>query len=241
MQPAFRKIKMNVHEIECLISEAISNRPKATTAPLNLYIYKGKLICGARIIMPREAVFVAYVTPDRLQNGFNDKQWKLIVEKAARLFVEERPIAGADKKQAGTGQSNSRRRQQQPKFKERRKEQRLRYHRHVWFGESISEKPFKGRMLDVSSGGMAFLCRRDEENPAAEEQIAVRFAAPRLRADGSLDDVSFDRISRVCRVEKEDSRLNRIAVQFSKALPFKPAEQELGQSQARKKLQTITA
>ncbi|MHC4360886.1 MAG: PilZ domain-containing protein [Planctomycetota bacterium] len=234
---------MDVHEIECLISEAISNRPKATTAPLNLYIYNGKLICGARIIMPREAVFVAYVTPDCLQNGFNDKQWKLIVEKAARLFGKKRRSAGADKKQAGTGQNSSlrRRRQQQPRFKERRKEQRLRYHRHVWFGESISEKPFKGRMLDVSSEGMAFLCRRDEKNPAAEEQIAVRFAAPRLCVDGSLDDVSFDRISRVCRVEKEDSRLNRIAVQFAKPLPFKPAEQELGQSKARKKLQTITA
>jgi hypothetical protein len=193
--------------------------------------------------MPRDAVFVAYVTPDCLENGFNNKQWKLIVEKTARLLDKKRLSSSGDKKQVGIVQNGplSQRRQQQPGFRERRKEPRLRYHRHVWFGESVSEKPFKGRMLDVSSDGMAFLCRTDKENLAAGQQIAVRFAAPRFRTDGSSDDVSFDRISRVCRVEKEDNRLNRIVVQFAKPLPFKPAEQELGRHQAGKKVHAITA
>ena len=114
---------MNIPEIERSISEAINNRPKITTAPLNLYLYDAKIICGARIVMPKDAKFVAHVPTNCLEIGFTDKEWKLIVQKINRLTNNQHNI---DNKIKGKPH------QKQPKqinFNERRREQRLHYRR----------------------------------------------------------------------------------------------------------------
>ena len=210
---------MNSPEIERLIAEAIENRPKVTNAPMNLYIYDGKLICGARVVMPRDADFIAHVAPHQLENGFSDSEWKLVVEKTREIVSSEELTAGAVKKPL----SGKRK-------KEQRKEQRLRHRRPVWFAEDFGAELSQGRMVDVSSMGMAFTCRADENCSHPGQQIAARFSVPRLNPDDSFDTVSFNRIGRICRLDRVNSPLRRVAVQFAKPLPFKPAEQAIGKS-----------
>ncbi len=91
---------MNSPEIERLITEAINNRPKVTTAPLNLYIYNSKLVCGARIVMPKDARFVVYVPSNCLEQGFNDKEWKLIVQKVNQVANSQHPDDSKPKESA---------------------------------------------------------------------------------------------------------------------------------------------
>ena len=216
---------MNSPEIERLITEAINNRPKATTAPMNLYIYDSKLVCGARIVMPRDAKFVAYVPPNCLEQGFNDKEWKLIVKKVYQVAKNQHADENAATRTTDIKQSA------QTRFNERRREQRFYYRRPMWYSENPNKTLYKGQMIDVSSGGMGFTCCMAEENPLiAKQQITARFDVPRFGIDGSFDMVRFDRAGRVCRVEKVNSPIHRIALQFAQPLPFKPAEQELSPS-----------
>ena len=63
---------MDTYQIEQLISQAIANRPLATSAPLNLYILNSKLICGARIVMPKNARFIAHISPETIVHGFDE-------------------------------------------------------------------------------------------------------------------------------------------------------------------------
>jgi len=58
---------------------------------MNLYIYNSKLLCGARIVMPKDAKFVTYVPPNCLEQGFNDKEWKLIVQKVNQVTNSQHP------------------------------------------------------------------------------------------------------------------------------------------------------
>ncbi len=225
---------MNPPEIERSITEAINNRPNVTTSPLNLYIYDSKLVCGARIVMPKEAKFVAYVPSNCLEQGFNDKEWKLIVQKVNQVTNNQHPDDNKPKEMTDIKQSK------QIRFNERRREQRLYYRRPMWYSQSIDKTRYKGRMVDVSSGGIGFTCCVAKENSLVTgQQIRTRLDVPLFGTDGSYDMVRFDRAGQICRVEKVNSSIHRVALQFTQALPFKPAEQGLPNSVVEQKLATI--
>ena len=228
--------KMDSPEIERLIEKAVSNRPTVTNASLNLYVYNGRLVCGARAVMPKESIFVAHTPQDRLQNGFTERDWKLIVEKIKQVAETQQLVFNDDKNVSVSTAGNNLKEQQktdQENFRERRREPRLHYRRSVWFGEDLNEELSQGQMVDVSSGGMAFTCY--ETCPHQDQELATRFSVPRFNADESLETVTFNRIARVCRVVKESSFLHRVAVQFAKPLPFKPGQQDIHEFNAKTK------
>ncbi len=196
---------MDLPEVERRVSRAVVDRPAVANAPLNLYIYEGRIICGSRAVMPAEADFVAHVPPDRLKNGFEAGEWKQIVEKSANLL--------------GKAEIS--------KLKDRRTEKRLHRRCPVWYGKKDGSDYSPGVMMDVCSQGMAFTCYSEQSCPVLGEEINARFSVPRLSRDG-VDDNTFNRISRICRVDKTNGYLNKIAVQFAERLPFKPAEQQAG-------------
>jgi hypothetical protein len=207
---------------------------------MNLYIYDGKLICGARIVMPKDADFVAHMTPHQLENGFSDGEWKLLVEKTIEIAGTQELTAGTIPMSTGQNEFHRRIRAERTKLKEQRREQRLRHRRPVWFAENFGATLSPGQMVDVSSGAVAFTCRADENCPHPGQQIATRFSVPRLNPDNSFDMVSFNRIGRICRVDRANDPLRRVAVQFAKPLPFKPGEQDIGKANARQKPKTVT-
>lgn len=213
---------MNIPEIERSITEAIFNRPKVTTAPLNLYLYNSKLICGGRIVMPKDAKFVAYVPPNCIEKGFNEKEWKLIVQKINMLTNNQYDNDHKQKKISIKKQLN------QTRFCERRSEQRLYYHRPMWYFQSIDKTRHKGQLVDVSSNGMGFTCNMSSQNLlAAKQKITTCLDVPLFGKDGSFDMIRFDRTGQIHRVEKVNNSIHRIALEFTQPLPFKPAEQGL--------------
>jgi hypothetical protein len=199
---------MNVPQIERLISEAIENRPSVTGAPLNLYVYNGKVVCGARVVMPKNASFISHVTPDTIRQGFNESDWKAVVEKT--LWILKDRTAGSD-----DGSD----------FRERRREQRLKLSGNIWFNPDGDDKTLQGQLVDISSRGMAFTCYNKKGAPDCGQQITARFAVPWFTPEGAVQNRKFTRIAKVCRVGNANSYLKRIAVQFAEPLPFKPAEQ----------------
>ena len=223
--------KMNIPEIERSITEAIYNRPKATTAPLNLYLYDSKLICGARIIMPKDAKFVAYVPPNCLEKGFSDREWKLIVQKINLLTNNRRDD---DRKQKDVSDEKQ---LKQTGFNDRRSEQRLYYRRPMWYFQNSNKIRHKGHMVDISSNGMGFTCSLSDQNIlAARQKITARLDVPLFGKDGTFDMIRFDRSGHIRRVEKINNSLHRIALEFTQPLPFKPAEQGLPTSIIEQKL-----
>lgn len=195
---------MTTPEIERLIDEAIRKRPTVTTAPQNLYMLGQKVFCGARNLMPDDAVFIAHVPPDRLKNGFGTKEWRQIVEKTAKVLGRTERL----------------------RLTERRKEQRLNHNTDMWFTRNLGRNLCRGRMVDITSEAMAFLCSVDNKHLCNGKEITTRFNVPRLKWDESLDTVSFARLCRIYRVKKVDDKINRVVVQFSRPLPFKPGEQK---------------
>jgi hypothetical protein len=225
---------MNIPEIERLITEAIHNRPKVTTAPLNLYLYDSKIICGARIVMPKNAKFVAYVPPNCLEKGFSDKEWKLIVQKINLLANNRYDDDNKTKEIAGKKQLKH------TGFNDRRTEQRLYYRRPMWYFQSLNKASHKGQMVDVSSNGMGFTCSMSEQNLlAARQKITTRLDVPLFGKDGSYDMIRFDRTGQIRKVEKLNNSIHRIALQFTQPLPFKPAEQGLPSSIIEQKLAAL--
>jgi hypothetical protein len=198
-----------------------------TGSPMNLYIYGGRLICGSRIAMPREADFVAHTPPYQLENGFGEKEWALIIEKVGQLVGKKTLVAGSSKPGVCSGLENCvlRAEENRKKFEERRREKRVNLHRPVWFAETYGDTFAEGRMCDISSGGMGFECGKDRTCPEPGSEIVTRFSIPRYNDDKSYDNVSFSRAASVCRIDDSDMSLRRVAVQFAKPLPFKPAEQ----------------
>ncbi len=225
---------MNIPEIERLITEAIYNRPKVTTAPLNLYLYGSKLFCGARIVMPKDAKFVAYVPDNCLEKGFSDKEWKLVVQKINLLINN---LHNDDNQSKETSDKKP---LKQTGFHERRREQRLYYRRPMWYFHTLNKIRHKGRMVDISSNGMGFTCSITAQNPlAARQTISTRLDVPLFGKDGNYDMVRFDRDGQICRVEKVNNSTHRVALQFSQPLPFKPAEQGLPNSVIEQKLAAL--
>ena len=226
---------MNIPEIERLITEAIYNRPKVTTAPLNLYLYDSKLFCGGRIVMPKDAKFVAYVPTNCLEKGFNEQEWKLIVQKINQITNNRYDDDNNTKETSNKKQLNK------TNFSERRREQRLYYRRPMWYFQSLNKARHKGQMVDVSSNGMGFTCSISDQNLLANTQkITTRIDVPLFGKDGSYDLVRFDRTGQIRRVEKVNNSIHRVALEFTQSLPFKPAEQGQPNSMVEKKLAALT-
>jgi hypothetical protein len=200
---------MNIHQIEKLISEAIANRPVATSAPLNLYVYNGRVVCGARVVMPKNASFISHITPQTVQQGFSESDWKAVVEKTLWILKD---------RTAGSSDSGS-------DFRERRREQRLKLSGSIWFNPAGADKTLQGQLIDISSSGMAFTCYNKKGAPDCGQQITARFTVPFFTPDGVVQNRKFTRMAEVCRVGNANSYHKRIAVQFAEPLPFKPAEQ----------------
>jgi hypothetical protein len=200
-------INMDAHQIEQLISQAIANRPSATSAPLNLYILNTKLLCGARIVMPKNARFVAHISPEIIAKGFDENQWKAIVEKTLCILNDHAETA------AGSV------------FKERRREERLKISGSIYFDTDKKGKTLQGQMIDVSSGGMSFMCLNKPDCTEPGRKITARFSVPFFTADGIFARRKFTRTAKICRSGAAGNNLRQVAVQFAEPLPFKPVEQ----------------
>ena len=109
-------------------------------------------------------------------------------------------------------------------MKNKRIEERLSYKWPVIFAEDFTESVSEGVMIDISSGGLAFICRTDD-CPKLGQQLAARFSIPRADEDELSTMTSFTRICRVLRIEKINASLRRIAIQFDEPLTLKPCEQ----------------
>jgi hypothetical protein len=120
----------------------------------------------------------------------------------------------------------------------RRAEPRLRYRWPVRFTTGPKQKqPFSGQLVDVSSRGMALLFHADETCPHLDQLVTADFGVPYFDSHGSFDTVFFNRVGRVCRVDKLSSRVNRVAVQFAEPLFFKPGEQNISEADAQQRLE----
>ena len=107
----------------------------------------------------------------------------------------------------------------------KRLEERLSYKWPVLFAEDFTKSIHEGVMVDVSSGGLAFLCRADEYCPEPGNQLAMRFSIPLTEEDAPSEMTSFTRTGKVLRIDCVNSSLRRVAIQFNEALTLKPFEQ----------------
>lgn len=111
------------------------------------------------------------------------------------------------------------------KTKSRRLEERLRYQWPVLYAEDFTESISEGVMVDVSTGGLAFLCSI-ENCPSLGQTLSTRFSIPRADEDNSSAMTSFTRTGRVLRINEINYALRRVAIQFDEPLTFKPCEQK---------------
>ncbi len=126
------------------------------------------------------------------------------------------------------------------KAKEQRAERRLSYRWPVHFTQNDREKALSGQIVDVSSEGMAFLCRSDENCPNLGQLLKISFGAPHFNQSNSFDTVLFKRIGRISRIDKLSSRVYRVVFRFIEPLFFKPGEQNISESDAQKRLEAKT-
>jgi hypothetical protein len=104
----------------------------------------------------------------------------------------------------------------------KRAEERLCYKWPVLFARDFAEAVSEGVMTDVSSGGISFLCKADENCPQVGQELALRFSIPHSDKDDSFDMTSLSRTGQVLRVEKKSDSYCQIIVQFNEPLTFKP-------------------
>lgn len=106
--------------------------------------------------------------------------------------------------------------------KYKRIEERLSYQWPVLFAEDFTQSLSEGVMVDVSSGGIAFMCNADENCPSLGQLLKMRFSIPHSEAEAMT---SITREGRVLRVEEVNSYMRRVAIQFNQPLTLKPCEQ----------------
>lgn len=99
------------------------------------------------------------------------------------------------------------------KTQERRREERLHYELPVWFAQGSEEPSCKGIMVDISSGGMAFICDADENCPSMGQQLTLRFSVPRNGRDCS-DMYEITRTGCVFRTNDISESRQRLAIKF---------------------------
>ena len=107
----------------------------------------------------------------------------------------------------------------------KRREERLSYQWPVLFAEDFTETVSQGVMVDVASGGMAFLCSADDNCPRVGQKLAMRFNIPRWEQNDPFAMTSFTRTGQVLRINIKNTSLRLVAVQFDQPLTLKPCEQ----------------
>lgn len=110
--------------------------------------------------------------------------------------------------------------------KNRRMEERLNYQWPVLFAEDFAKSLSEGIMVDVSSGGLSFLCRADDNCPFVGQKLELRFSIPRVDEEDSTAMTSFTRKGQVLRIETINASLRKVGIQFGTPLTLKPCEQE---------------
>ena len=113
----------------------------------------------------------------------------------------------------------------------------MRYRWPVRFARDPRAKPLAGQMFDLCSKGMAMLFHANEDCPRPDQSVTANFGVPHFDAHGSFDTAFFNRVGRVCRVDRLTSRVNRVAIQFAEPLFFNPGEQGIAESDVQKRLQ----
>ena len=106
--------------------------------------------------------------------------------------------------------------------RERRKEPRLRCRWPVWFTEGLGKTLYRGRMLDLSSEGVAFTCHPEKKFPRMGQEVTTHFNVPRLGPNDATDMTTFTRLSHIYRIDPMDEEFSRVAVHFDEPLNFTP-------------------
>ncbi len=107
---------------------------------------------------------------------------------------------------------------------ERRQEERLDYRWPVWFSEDFTQTMCQGLMVDVASGGIAFICDRGGGSLSDGQHLTIRFSIPRFEGDDPTATVSITRTGNICRIENRTDGSRRVAIQFDTPLAVRPAE-----------------
>ena len=106
----------------------------------------------------------------------------------------------------------------------RRREERLDYRWPVWFSEDFTQTMFQGLMVDVASGGIAFVCDCSGEELYEGQHLTIRFSIPRFEGDDPTATVSITRTGDIRRVEGLQDGSRRVAIEFDVPLAVRPAE-----------------
>jgi hypothetical protein len=125
------------------------------------------------------------------------------------------------------------------KSNEQRKERRLCYNWPIRFFNDLRGTHLPGRLVDVSSEGMAFICNADDHCPQKGQEINARFSVPRFGEDGLVNQVIFTQKGQTYRIDEVSKSLRRVAVQFAKQLFFKPGEQGVKESVMQEELEAV--
>jgi hypothetical protein len=120
---------------------------------------------------------------------------------------------------------------------EQRTEQRLSYRWPVHFIKDDQEKTIPGQIVNVCSQAIAFLCHADENRPHLGQLLTTSFGVPHFNHNNSFDTVLFNRTGRVCRLDELSSQVNRVVVQFTEPLFFKPGNQNINDFEIQKRLE----
>ncbi|MBN1361126.1 MAG: PilZ domain-containing protein [Sedimentisphaerales bacterium] len=107
---------------------------------------------------------------------------------------------------------------------ERRREDRLEYRWPVWFSEDFAKTMSQGLMVDIASGGIAFVCDRSAGSLSNGQHLTIRFSIPRFEGDDPTATVSVTRAGDICRIEEVGDGSRRVAVEFDTPLAVHPAE-----------------
>ena len=111
------------------------------------------------------------------------------------------------------------------KLQNKRAEDRLCYRWPVLLAKDFTEAVSEGVMINVSSGGIAFLCKNDENCPQEGQDLALRFSIPRSEEDDPSAIMSFTRTGRVLRIDVQSHSLRQVAIQFDEPLSLKPYQE----------------
>ena len=95
------------------------------------------------------------------------------------------------------------------------------------FSNNVKEPFSHGRMVDVSSNGAAFLCPASKNCPQLGKLVTTCISVPRFDSEKTFDAASFNRFGRVYRIDKINTSIRRVAIQFTKSLSLKPGEQPI--------------
>lgn len=107
---------------------------------------------------------------------------------------------------------------------ERRAEERLNYRWPVWFSEDFTRTMSQGLMVDVASGGLAFVCDRSDADLCDGQHLTIRFSLPRFEGDDPTATVSVTRTGNIRRIESLPDGSRRVAIEFDTPLAVRPAE-----------------